>query len=243
MLYSPRTKEIYVTRDGRHVAWSLHNQHANGNEAWYATVNDTPGRVGPPIKPPAASVRDYFLTWLEHNGYPLWPFREQVRSWRDIRRLPNLLMVHYADLKGDLPAERRRVAAFLDIEIDACVWPTIPPHCSVEHMRQNGSGIIPPVEPFLHGGAARTFIQKGTNGRWLDEASAQDISRYEQRAQARSGEACAAWLADGRRVLAAQDAGWAQPVRSHCRHTGREIITTNSDALSRRPCSRALQFS
>ena len=205
LVYSPRAKYIYVARDGRDVVWSLHNHHAHGNEAWYAMVNDTAGRVGPPIEPPPVSVREYFLTWLERNGHPLWPFWEHVRSWWDIRHLPNLLMVHYADLKADLPAELRRIAAFLDIEVDERVWPTIVQHCSFEYMKQDGSRLIPAVETFLHKGA-QTFIHKGTNGRWRDELTAQDISRYEQEARARLGKACAAWLAHGRRTLALCDA-------------------------------------
>lgn len=215
--YSPRARYIYVARDGRDVVWSLHNHHANGNAAWYALLNDTPGRVGPPIEPPPASVRDYFLTWLERNGHPLWPFWEHVSSWWDIRHLPNLLMVHYADLKADLPAEIRRIAAFLDIEVDERVWPTILRHCSFEHMRHNGSTIIPLVEAFLHEGA-HTFIHKGTNGRWRNELTAQDISRYEETARIQLGEACAGWLAEGRRGLGRRDVGEDQPVRSDGRH-------------------------
>lgn len=168
-------------------------------------VNDTPGRVGPPITPPPASVRDYFLTWLERNGYPLWPFWEHIRGWWDIRHLPNRLMAHYADLRADLPGEMRRIAAFLDIEVDERVWPTIEQLCSFEHMKQNGSTIIPAVETFLHNGA-QTFVNKGTNGRWRDVLSAHDSRRYEQEARARLGAPCAAWIAEGRGMRARHDA-------------------------------------
>jgi hypothetical protein len=58
-----------------------HNHQANGNSFCYATVNDTPGRVGAPIKYPSASVRDYFLMWLLFNDDPFRPFRAHVRSW------------------------------------------------------------------------------------------------------------------------------------------------------------------
>lgn len=38
-------------------------------------------------------------------------FWSHVRGWWDIRELPNLLLVHFNDLKADLPREIRRVAA------------------------------------------------------------------------------------------------------------------------------------
>jgi aryl sulfotransferase len=56
LVYSPLAKYIYVARDGRDVVWSMYNHHANANALWYQLLNDTPGRVGPPIeKPPHRS--------------------------------------------------------------------------------------------------------------------------------------------------------------------------------------------
>ena len=62
---------IYVGRDGRDIVWSLHDHHASANGEWYRTLNDTPGRVGPPIQPPPASVRCYFLDWLARRRLPV----------------------------------------------------------------------------------------------------------------------------------------------------------------------------
>ena len=49
----------------------------------------------------------------------------------------------------------------------------------------------------LFKGGARTFIHKGTNGRWRDVLSAGDCRRYEALAQERLGWPCARWLAEG----------------------------------------------
>jgi hypothetical protein len=49
LVFSPEAKYIYIGRD---VVWSMYNHHANANEIWYEALNDTPGRVGPPIEPP-----------------------------------------------------------------------------------------------------------------------------------------------------------------------------------------------
>ena len=46
----------------------------------------------------------------------------------------------------------------------------------------------------------KTFINKGTNGRWRDTLSAAEIAAYDAKALAELGPACAAWLANGRRA-------------------------------------------
>src|SRR3546814_19763236 len=73
--------------------------------SWYGALNDTPGRVGPPIEPPPESVRQYFNDWLERDGFPFWPFWENIRSWWEICHLPNVLLLHFTDLKQDMPGE------------------------------------------------------------------------------------------------------------------------------------------
>ena len=130
LVYSPRAKYIYIGRDGRDVMWSMHNHWINGNATIYAAINDTPGRVGPPFEPPPASPREYFLTWLERDGYPFSSFWENVRSWWAIRDLPNLLLLHFEQLRADMPGEIRRIAEFLDVPIDQSIWPAIVAHCS-----------------------------------------------------------------------------------------------------------------
>lgn len=200
LVYSRDAKYIYVGRDGRDVCWSLYNHHANANEAFYRMINDTPGRVGPELAPPTESIRDYFLTWLERDGYPFWSFWENVRGWWSIRDLPNLLLVHYADLKADLPGEIRRIAEFLDAPIDKARWPAIVEHCTFDYMKAHAASNLPMIETVLNGGA-RTFINKGTNGRWRDVLSVDDIHRYEREARMRLGDGCATWLATGNHRL------------------------------------------
>ena len=122
LVFSPKAKYLYIGRDGRDVVWSLYNHHVNANDFWYEALNDTPGRIGPPIGRPPESVRAYFQEWLGNDGHPFWPFWENVRSWWEYRELPNILMLHFADLKADMPAEIRRIAAFLGIGSYSAVW-------------------------------------------------------------------------------------------------------------------------
>lgn len=197
LVFSPRAKYIYIGRDGRDVVWSLYNHHANANAAWYGALNDTPGRVGPAIEPPPADIRDYWRDWLAQNGHPFWPFWDNVRSWWAIRELPNVLFVHFNDLKRDMPGEMRRIAAFLDIVIDEARWDTIVEYCSFDWMKKNAVKSVPLGGAFWDGGA-ETFINKGVNGRWTDTLMAEESAEYEARAVAELGAMCTRWLASGR---------------------------------------------
>lgn len=194
LVFSPRAKYIYIGRDGRDVVWSMYNHHANANQVWYEALNDTPGRVGSPIEPPPDDIRQYWREWLELDGHPFWPFWENVRSWWEIRSLDNVLLVHFADLKRDLPGQMQRIAAFLDIPIATERWEAIVEHCTFAWMKQHAPKSAPLGGVFWDGGA-EVFINKGTNGRWRDALTADEVREYEARAVAELGVECAGWLA------------------------------------------------
>ncbi len=196
LVFSPKAKYLYIGRDGRDVVWSMYNHHANANQAWYDALNLTPGLVGPPIDRPTADIRQYWLDWAERDGHPFWPFWEHVRSWWEIRDLPNVLLVHFANLKRDMPGEMRRIAGFLDIAIDDSRWEAICEHCTFDWMKKNAAKSVPLGGAFWEGGA-ETFINKGTNGRWVDTLTEADNARYETRAHKELGPACARWLSSG----------------------------------------------
>ncbi len=194
--FSEEAKYLYIGRDGRDVVWSLYNHHVNANQAWYDALNETPGRVGPPIERPPEDIRQYWLDWFQGDGYPFWSFWENVRSWWEIRDLPNVLFVHFSDLKRDMPGQIRRIASFLDIPIDDSKWPAILEHCSFEWMKKNGEKSTPLGGAFWDAGA-EVFINKGVNGRWADILTVIESSEYEQKAKAELGSECSNWLANG----------------------------------------------
>jgi aryl sulfotransferase len=119
-----------------------------------------------------------------------------VRSWWAVRGLPNVLLMHYANLKQDLPGQIRRVAEFLDIGIAESDWPKIVEHCTFDYMKQNAAKAAPLGGEIFEGGAD-SFIFKGTNGRWRDMLTREDVEAYETRALTELGAECAHWLATG----------------------------------------------
>lgn len=196
LVYSPQAKYIYIGRDGRDVLWSMYHHHANANDAFYDALNETPGLVGEKLGRVTTDVKTYFNTWIEKDGYPFWSFWENVSGWWAIRHLPNILFVHFENLKRDMPGEIRRIAAFLDIPIDETRWPAILEHCSFDYMKKNADKSAPLGGALWEGGAS-TFINKGTNGRWRDALSAEESAAYEALAREKLGDVCARWLMTG----------------------------------------------
>lgn len=196
LVFSPKAKYLYIGRDGRDVLWSLYNHHITANNIWYEALNDTPGLVGPKIGKPLDSIVDYYHEWLDKDGYPWWSMWENVNSWWEIKDLPNVMFVHFAKLKEDMPGMIRRIASFLDISIDESKWNDILKHCSFDYMKDNATKSVPLGGAFWDGGA-KTFIHKGTNGRWREVLTTEESEKYEKIATEKLPSECAHWLSTG----------------------------------------------
>ena len=194
--FSPNAKYLYIARDGRDVLWSLYNHHTTANELWYEALNETPGLVGPPVPKPVNSIVQYYHEWLDKDGYPFWSFWENIRTWWNIRNLPNVMFVHFSNLKAKMPEEIRRIARFVDIVIDEEKWDQILHHCSFDYMKENATPSVPLGGAFWDGGAEQ-FIYKGINGRWREVLSETEIKKYDNISQEQLGKECAYWLANG----------------------------------------------
>jgi aryl sulfotransferase len=168
----------------------------NANARFYELINDTPGRVGPPIPRCDPDIRRYFLNWLENDGAPFWSMWENVRTWWSVRRHPSVLMLHYADMKKDLEGTVSKIAAFLDVDLDGATLAKVVEHSSFDYMKRNAAKSAP-LGGIVWEGGAGTFINKGANGRWRDVLADKDSARYEATARAELGEECARWLAEG----------------------------------------------
>ena len=196
LVFSPKAKYLYIARDGRDMVMSMYNHHKNANAKWYGALNDTPGRVGPAIGPPPDDPAVYFREWLERDGFPFWSFWENIRSWWNIRHLPNVKLVHFNDLKRDLPGQIREISDYLGIKQNAAIFQNIVEHCSFSYMKSHAAEVAP-LGGALWEGGADTFINKGTNGRWKDVLNEADVKTYEADAMRELGADCARWLAEG----------------------------------------------
>lgn len=195
MPIDPRVRYIVVDRDARDVFWSWHHHYCGFSDWFYAMINAVPDRQGPQLPRPEPDVRKAYLHWLKYDDEPSGAFWPHIQSWWDIRDRPNVLHVHYNNLKSDLEGEVRRVAEFLEIEIDEDMLPAILDHCGIDHMRE-----VAKQAEFLDmafDGGAGTFINKGTNGRWRDVLSDQEIAFADEKAAEQLTPDCAHWLRTG----------------------------------------------
>ena len=200
---------IHVARDGRDVALSSHNHFSNNSPASLANFDriglEDPavGRAYPRLpKDPA----EFFRLWIttsaapgQSDGWPATSFFDFVAGYWAQRRRPNLLLVHYADLGADLEGEMRRIAKFLDIEIDEPLWPSLVGAARFETMKAAGQELMPHVSAMLDGGADR-FFNKGTSGRWRGVLSEADLALYDAKVREKFSPSLAAWVEGGRAV-------------------------------------------
>ena len=196
LVFSTKAKYIYVGRDARDVVWSLFNHHHQFTDEAYQAFNETPGLVGPPLERPIDDIRQYWHEWLDGDGYPFWSFWENVRSWWAIRDLPNVMLVHFNELKADMEGRMRDIAKFLEVEVDPADWPKICEYCSFGWMKEHAEETAPGGGMMFSGGA-KSFIFKGENHRWQNVLSADESAEYETRAIEQLGPEGADWLMNG----------------------------------------------
>jgi aryl sulfotransferase len=109
---------IVVGRDARDVFMSLWNHYSGHTDRFFELIND-PDRPGDPFPRPPGDPRELWRSWSmsgwfpwEPDGWPYWSHSHHISSWWELRRRPNVLLVHFNDLLADLSGEMGRVAAF-----------------------------------------------------------------------------------------------------------------------------------
>ncbi len=197
-------KYIHTARGGLDACFSFHNHFLNytpRSTANLQRIADLDGDTSPP-PPMPQDPRQFFLSWIERQDDAVVPVAHAIfdleRSYWSERRRENLLLVHYNDLKADLSGEMRRIAAFLGIETPAALWPELVEAATFEKMKDEGAALLPGIEMAIKGGH-QTFINKGTNGRWRDVLTPEDIARYRAHAAQALPPGLNEWLEYGRR--------------------------------------------
>ena len=196
---------IHVARGGLDAFMSWHNHVSSYTEQALARMDaigladETIARAYPR---PAADIRDFFRDWMAKgvgtDDHPAARYFAIERSFWADRRRPNVLLVHYNDLKADLDAEMRRVSAFLDIPINEQLWPSLVGAARFESMRESGATLMPRGRGSWKNGH-ESFFHAGTNARWRAVLTSADIALYEDRLAREASPALVRWLAGGRR--------------------------------------------
>jgi hypothetical protein len=196
---------ICVGRDPRDVALSADDHLINTDHDVLdarikaaATVDGL--EVPPPPDPPSDDLdqrpRAKFWRWVLDDTPPatatssLLSTLDHVQSFWAVRSADSTVLLHYADLKGDLDGQMRSLATRLGIDVPARQWPSLVKAASFEEMRDRASMIVSGV---FRDNAA--FFKKARQGEWrqiLDNE--QDLRRYHQRAAALAPPELSAWI-------------------------------------------------
>jgi aryl sulfotransferase len=198
---------IHVARGGRDACMSFLN-HINGynDDAWGRL--DAVGLADPDIgtaKPrPPRTAREFYHHWIKPKPTGALEMMSQSffgieRSYWKERARPNVLLVHYNDLKADLAGEMARIASFLGIEVPDALWPDLVDAATFESMQRDGESLLPGMEVAFNGGV-KTFLNKGTNNRWQGVLTPEDNALYEERTAQELTPGLRNWLEAGRLV-------------------------------------------
>lgn len=198
--FDPEAQYLVIGRDPRDVFMSFWNHYSNYTEMALAQLAGGENLVGAPLPPCDGDIRQGFRDWIsrgwfawENEGYPFWGNMAHIRSWWAFRDLPNIRFVHFNDLLADTCAEIAGIAAYLNIACSSEMCRDIAKAVSFKSMRRAATQISTGNEAVFKDGA-RTFINKGTNGRWKDVLTGDDLTLYDQVAARELPPDCRDWL-------------------------------------------------
>jgi aryl sulfotransferase len=183
---------IVVGRDGRDAFMSFVNHMAAMRPDKIGELIESALAEGIPFEPlpPHDDIHEFFRSWIGEGI-----FFHLLSSYWALRDKPNVLFVHYDELKADLEGQIRRIAEFLGIAVRDAQMPGILERCSFSWMRNNSERIGDLGTMFVGGG--ESFFYKGTNGRWRDVLTPAELEYYEERSRAAMPSDLKAWLDRG----------------------------------------------
>ena len=205
----PSVTYIAVIRHPLDVALSDRDHGANmlrlkavklREEAVGTYVPETDSEMGP--EDPADFLRWFIDNHEQPMGsgpYGLEDYCQQIGTYWDARREPNVHLFHYADMWRDLDGEMRRMADVLRVTIDEARWPLFVQAATLDAMRARASDTAPDAHLGLWQ-SPENFFRKGGSRDWETVLSREDVAHFHDRLRHLSGDA-ADWVLNGRSAL------------------------------------------
>lgn len=207
--FDPCVTYIAVGRDPRDVALSWDNHWANMDidrvmalRAAAVGLDDLaelmPG--GPPVRP--ETEYDRFWYWVEDPTPPtrsptsLTATLQHLSTFFAVRDEPNVILLHYGDLKDDLEGQMRRLAARLSIHVPEERWPVLVRAATFEAMKRRARETGPnQTECVWRDG--EQFFHRGRHGEWRSLLNEDDLRRYAARVNELADPELSAWVHRG----------------------------------------------
>ncbi len=197
----PRVTYIVVARHPLDMAVSLYHQSANLDRERIAELTGKPVSQPHPQPP----VNEWLESWIESRPDP----QEQLDSLPGVmwhlsdawarRHDGNVILVHFDDLRENLPGQMRRLAAHLQIAVPDAVWPRLVEAATFEHMKSRADDLVPDPSGVLR--SHQAFFRTGASGSGRSTLTPAGEERYRKRAAQLAPADLLAWLhrPDGRR--------------------------------------------
>ena len=191
----PRATYIVVARHPLDLAVSLYHQ---GDNLDRERISELTGKPRTDTDAPRPPLRDWMVFWIGWDPDP----HDQMDSLPGVmahlcdawarRAEPNVLLVHYDDLRGDLEGEMRRIARHLAIGVPEARWPGLVEAAGFERMRARAEQLAPDAAGLLKDPAR--FFRRGTSGAARELLSDAEIGRYRARVEAMAPSDLLDWL-------------------------------------------------
>ncbi len=194
---APEARYVFVGRNGKDLGISFHNYLYNFSAPTMKTINkihaEWSGDSAPLVIP--EDMREFFDLWLDTDGFGCCGLLDVMRSWWRLRNEPNVSLLHYGQLKRDLPGQIARLADFFSIDPASLRMDVILEHCSFDYMSERAEKMA----PFggAHMSSAQAFFHKGLKRDHRTELTPEQVQRFDRVALEKLGEDCAHWLETG----------------------------------------------
>lgn len=187
--FYPRCTYLVVYRDPRDVHLSMRNHVFNMKKDVFD--HKMPDDVG-----------EGFRMWIQEphvegarETFNLESIVHHYKTFTAFANLPNIHMIHYADMKRDLSAEMARIAGVLGIIVPDPLLDQLVEAAGFANMKKKASQFAPGVGMDIWKDEAK-FFNKGAS-QWRDVLGEDDLALYDKRISELLGEDDIAWLENG----------------------------------------------
>lgn len=205
--FDERVSYICVARDPRDVGVSWDNHMNNIDFGAFLTLRekavgleDLAELMPDGIPVPPETLEERFWQWVDVPAdaptFGLEATLHHVKTFWEARDQPNIVMLHYGDLKADLSGQMRALASRLGIEVPEDRWDELVDAATFERMRARATEVGPNNTESIWVDPLR-FFNRGTSGQWRDLLDADGLRRYEARVQQLVGPDLSEWAHQG----------------------------------------------
>jgi hypothetical protein len=203
--YSEDATYVFCGRDPRDAFLSIQDHRHNLSEA---TMADMKRRGNMPDDFTfEGTPDDLFPAWLTTgaqpwmwDGFPSGSVMYLANTYWQHRHLPNIVMMHYADMTRDRDGEMRRLSKALGIPVNEAVWPKLVAAAGFQAMKDHASDVAPGAH-LGEWAKDSDFFRKARNAEWRTALNAENQALYEKVSTEKLEPDLKKWLEGGRTAM------------------------------------------